>query len=310
MTDEQMKEIAKNLTEDQINQISKMLTEKDLKTLKEKLEKSVNDNFIIPLRKANKQNIKLLYKNGEIRRETINLLNQSLTSIKNIHYLINKKSLVNANVLLRACFENIVMAMMIYFNEDTYNEFKILGLKDEEREYTNLSKLRNGLKKKLKIISPEMFSDMNNRTIGNLLKELYDRLCLYTHSTLAVNAMVEIGINNDEDLFISIDKINAYFLEILIYACLKYLSKNEEISIDTTYILFGIFLMLSKTDRDKYSEEFIERYKDLLHYDMNGEYFGKNTQDVIEIQKMTKEVNKTIEDNSIVIINLLIELLK
>ena len=310
MTDEQMKEIAKNIPEDQIKQISKMLTEKDLKTLKEKLEKSVNDNFIIPLRKANKQNIKLLYKNSEIRRETINLLNQSLTSIKNIHYLINKKSLVDANVLLRACIENIVMAMMIYFNEDTYNEFKILGLKDEEREYTNLSKLRNGLKKKLKIISPEMFSDMNNRTIGHLLKEFYDKLCLYTHSTLVVNAMVEIGINNDEDLFISIDKINAYFLEILIYACLKYLSKNEEISIDTTYILFGIFLMLSKTDRDKYSEEFIERYKDLLHYDINGEYFGKNTQDVIEIQKMTKEVNKTIEDNSIAIINLLIELLK
>ena len=141
-------------------------------------------------------------------------------------------------------------------------------------------------------------------------KEFYDKLCLYTHSTLVVNAMVEIGINNDEDLFISIDKINAYFLEILIYACLKYLSKNEEISIDTTYILFGIFLMLSKTDRDKYSEEFIERYKDLLHYDINGEYFGKNTQDVIEIQKMTKEVNKTIEDNSMAIINLLIELLK
>ena len=103
------------------------------------------------------------------------------------------------------------------------------------------------------------------------LKEFYDKLCLYTHSTLVVNAMVEIGINNDEDLFISIDKTNAYFLEILIYACLKYLSKNEEISIDTTYILFGIFLMLSKTDRDKYSEEFIERYKDLLHYDINGE---------------------------------------
>ena len=310
MTDEQMKEIAKNLPEDKIKQISKMLNEKDLKTLKEKLEKSVNDNFIIPLRKANKQNIKLLYKNSEIRRETINLLNQSLTSIKNIHYLINKKSLVDANVLLRACIENIVMAMMIYFNEDTYNEFKILGLKDSEREYTNLSKLRNGLKKKLKIISPEMFSDMNNRTIGHLLKEFYDKLCLYTHSTLVVNAMVEIGINNDEDLFISIDKINAYFLEILIYACLKYLSKNEEISIDTTYILFGIFLMLSKTDRDKYSEEFIERYKDLLHYDMNCEYFGKNTQDVIEIQKMKKEVNKTIEDNFIAIINLLIELLK
>lgn len=60
MTDEQIKEITKNLTEDQIKQILKILTEKDLNTLKEKLEKSVNDNFIIPLRKANKQNMKLL----------------------------------------------------------------------------------------------------------------------------------------------------------------------------------------------------------------------------------------------------------
>lgn len=310
MTDEQIKEITKNLTEDQIKQLLKILTEKDLYTLKAKLEKSVKNNFIIPLRNANKQNIKLLYKNSDIRRETINLLNQSLISIKNIHYLINKKSLVDANTLLRSCFENIVMAMMIYFDEDTYNEFKILGLKDEEREYTNLSKLRNGLKKKLKTISPEMFSDMNNRTIGHLLKEFYDKLCLYTHSTLVVNAMVEVGINNDEDLFISINKVNAYFLEILVYACLKYLSKNEEISIDNTYILFGMFLMLSKIDKDKYSEEYIKRYNDLLHPDINGEYFGKNTQDIIVIQKMTKEINQTIEDNPVAIINLLTELLK
>ena len=147
MTDEQIKEITKNLTEDQIKQLLKMLTEKDLNTLKEKLEKSVNNNFILPLRKANKQNIKLLYKNNDIRRETTNLLNQSLISIKNIHYLISKKSLVDANALLRSCFENIVVAMMIYFDDETYSEFKILGLKDEEREYTNLSKLRNGLKK-------------------------------------------------------------------------------------------------------------------------------------------------------------------
>ena len=119
MTDEQIKAITKNLTEDQIKQLLKILTEKDLNTLKAKLEKSVKNNFIIPLRNANKQNIKLLYKNSDIRRETINLLNQSLISIKNIHYLINKKSLVDANTLLRSCFENVVMAMMIYFDEDT-----------------------------------------------------------------------------------------------------------------------------------------------------------------------------------------------
>ena len=55
MAEEQIKEVTKNLTEDQIKQLLKMLTEKDLNTLKEKLEKSVNNNFIIPLRKANKK---------------------------------------------------------------------------------------------------------------------------------------------------------------------------------------------------------------------------------------------------------------
>lgn len=170
--------------------------------------------------------------------------------------------------------------------------------------------MRNGLKTKLKAISPEMFSDMNNRKIGHLLKEFYDKLCLYTHSTLVVNAMIEVGINNDEDLFVSINKVNVYFLEILVYVCLKYLSKNEEISIDTTYILFGMFLMLSKIDKDKYSEEYLKRYNDLLHPDINGKYFKKNTQDIIGIQKMTKEVNQAIEDNPVGIVNLLIELLK
>ena len=41
-----------------------------------------------------------------------------------------------------------------------------------------------------------------------------------------------------------------------------------------------------------------------------GEYFKKNTQDIIEIQKMAKEVNQAIEDNPVAIINLLTELLK
>ena len=309
MTDEEINKITKSLTEEQVNQLLKMLTEKDLNTLKVKLEKSVKDNFIIPLRKANKQNIKLLYKNNDIRRETINLLNQSLISIKNIHYLISKKSLVDANVLLRSCFENIVMAMMIYFDEDTYNEFKILGLKDDEREYTNLSKLRNGLKKKLTTISPEFFNDMNNRIIGHLLKEFYDKLCLYTHSSLIVNVMVEVGLNKDEDLFIFINKLNTYFLEILIYACLKYLSENEEIIIDVTYIIFGMFLILFNFDKNKYSEDYLKKYNELLHPDINEECFKNKSQGVITIQNLIKEICKSIEDNPISVLNLLTELL-
>jgi hypothetical protein len=310
MTEEDIKTITKDLTEEQMKQLMKILTEKDLNALELKLDKAVKNNFLFPLQKSNITNIELLYKDSTIRIETINLLNQSLKSISNIHYLIENKSLVDANVLLRACFENIIMAMMIYFDENTYNEFKILGLTEEKREYTSLSKLRNNFKKKLKIISPELFNDFNNRKIGHLLKEFYDKLCLYTHSTVVVNAMVEVSLNNDEDLFISIIKINLYLLEILIYVCLKYLSKDNENKIDFTYAIFGMFLMLSRIDKDKYSEDYLKKYNDLLYPEINSEYFKINSQDIKEIQKMAKEINSKIEDNPIGVISILTKLLK
>jgi hypothetical protein len=143
-----------------------------------------------------------------------------------------------------------------------------------------------------------------------LLKEFYDKLCLYTHSTVVVNAMVEVELNNDEDLFISIIKINLYLLEILIYVCLKYLSKDNENKIDFTYAIFGMFLMLSRIDKDKYSEDYLKKYNDLLYPEINSEYFKTNGQDIKEIQKMTKEINSIIEDNPIGVINILTELLK
>ncbi len=127
-------------------------------------------------------------------------------TIKNVQKLIRNNSLVDSNTLIRYAFENLIMEIMIYLDSNVYEEFKKLGLKDEERIFTKQQKLRNLFKTKLKLINNDMFGDMSNRQIQKLLDEYYDKLCLFTHSTLVVNEMVEVTLNSDEDLFL-INKI-------------------------------------------------------------------------------------------------------
>ena len=69
-------------------------------------------------------------------------------TIKNVHKLIKNKSLVDSNTLIRSAFENLIMGMMIYFDQNVYDEFKKLGLKEEERVFTKQQKLRNMFKAK------------------------------------------------------------------------------------------------------------------------------------------------------------------
>lgn len=105
-------------------------------------------------------------------------------TINNVHKLIKNSSLVDSNTLIRSAFENLIMAMMIYLDSNVYKEFRKLGLKDKERVYTKQQKLRNLFKSKLKIIDKDMFGCISNRQIQKMLDEYYDKLCLFTHSTL------------------------------------------------------------------------------------------------------------------------------
>ena len=65
--------------------------------------------------------------------------------------MIKCNCLVDSNTLLRSAFENLIMGMMIYLDSNVYEEFKKLGMNDEERVYTKQQKLRNLFKAKLKI---------------------------------------------------------------------------------------------------------------------------------------------------------------
>lgn len=300
------KEKQKN-EEEIMQQLLKLLTDAKLEPLKELINKNFKYKFIIPLRRSNNKNIEQLYKNDykELPKESINLLNQSYRTIKNVHRLIKNKSLVDSNTLTRSAFENLIMGMMIYFDSNVYTEFKQLGLKDEERTYTKQQKLRNMFRKKLKDIDKIMFEDISNRQIQKMLDEYYDKLCLFTHSTLIVNEMVEVHLNDDEDFFLIISKQNIYFLEILLNCCLRYITKDKNDSIRYDYLFVIWMISISNIDKEKYTPEYLSKYNKLLYEDINKEYLDKNNKDIKLLQKEMQKLEEIIKNNPVAVIELL-----
>ena len=298
--------------EEKLYKLLELLTKERLIELKKILRKHSKNKYIMQLRINTSKSIKKLYllKDDKLPRESCNLLNQSYMTIKNVQKLVKSNSLVDSNTLIRSAFENLVMGMMIYLDSNVYEEFKKLGLKDEERVYTKQQKLRNLFKVKLKMIDKDMFGDMSNRQIQKLLDEYYDKLCLFTHSTLVVNEMVEGILNNDEDLFLMIAKQNMYFLEVLLNCCLRYITNDNSDSIRYEYMFVGWFILVSDINMKKYTKEYLSKYSTLLYEDINEDYLNKSNNDLKQLQEEMKKLNIVIKENPISVVKFLESFLK
>ena len=293
--------------EEKIYKLMEFMAKDKLIELKEIMRNRCKVRGITPLRRNTSKNIKKLYllNDNNLPKESCNLINQCYMTIKNVQKLIKGNNLVDSNTLIRSAFENLIMGMMIYSDSNVFEEFKQLGLKDEERVYTKQQKLRNMFKAKLKTIDKDMFGDISNRQIQKMLDEYYDKLCLFTHSTLIVNEMVEGKLNNDEDLFLIIAKQNMYFLEILLNCCLKYIKKDNGNSIRYDYIFVGWYIIISDIDRKKYTVEYLSKYSGLMYEEMNEEYLSKSNNDMELLKKEMKELDKLIKENPIAIVDFL-----
>lgn len=293
--------------EEKLYKLMEFFTKDRLLELKEIFRKRCKSKYIVPIRKNTSKNIKKMYlfNDNNFPKESRNLLNQSYMTIKNVNKLIKSNCLVDSNTLIRSAFENLIMGMMIYLDSNVYEEFKKLGLKEEERFYTKQQKLRNLFKAKLKIIDKDMFGDISNRKIKKMLDEYYDKLCLFTHSTLIVNEMVEGTLNNDEELFLIIAKQNMYFLEILLNSCLKYITKDNSNSIRYEYMFVGWYILISDINRKKYTKEYLNKYRGLLYEDINEDYLNQGSDDLKLLQEEMKKLEKVIKENPFAVVEFL-----
>lgn len=311
VTEEDVKNIQSELTDDQIRQLLYLLQKDKLVELKELARKKCKTKFVMVMRKYINKFFKELDNDKQFKRpETINLLNQTRKTLKNVHKFINSKEVVDANSLLRSAFENLIMGMMINENENTYKEFINLSIDDKTRQYTKPQKLRNDFRKVLRKLDGDLFMKMSNRNLKDMLDEFYDKMCLFTHSTIVVNAMIEIEKDDDLDIYVIALKQNVYFVEMLLYLCLKYLCNYKKDPIDSTYVVLGWYVLISDVPKEKVTPEKMERLNKLLYADFNREYLEKNKENVDFLTEEVKKLQEDIQKNPTGFVELLVLLVK
>lgn len=274
------------------------------------VEQLVKNNFVKPMRRYIKKYLEQLSVTDNISIETINLLHQANNTINNVYKLLKKNDIVDSATLMRSCMEKIMMAMMIYFDpKNTFEEFKDLE-KCGRSKNTRPTAILDNFKFKLKGINPVLFEEFEDDELQLLLEETYEKLCLYTHSSIVVSMMIEVNKNKDEDLFALYFYQISYFLEILIYSSLKYLTNDNKDHIDAFCIFMGFTLLCSRVDKNKLTEDYTNKYKNYLHWEINEHFADKYNDEIEKIKNEWSDLQREMNENKEVVGKYIMNLLK
>lgn len=269
-----------------------------------KINSAIKEKFIRPLNDGIKYNINKLNTEKRVKyKETISLLTQSYNTLSSIEYLLKAGSLVDANSLLRSSFEYILVGMMLQFEDNVFNEFINLSIDDEKaRDYTKIQKLINKFKTHLNDISSDLFKDFNREEKGEMLTDLYDKLCKFTHSSLFVTTIVEIKNKDDLEILKMLNYQNFYFIKILLFCCLKYFTNDKEHYLYKENMGFSFLLYYFQVGiKLKNSKLTFEKYKDFLYKDENEKYFKKNEEYKEKIKDDIVSLKEDIDNENFVV---------
>lgn len=267
----------------------------NMELTQENIDKTIKEKFINKLNRNCKKSLKNLEKSNIKHRETLGLLRQSSNTIKNADMNLKKYNFVDANSLLRAALEYMIMAIMIEFDDEVFNEFVVLSNNDIQltRKYTIINTLLHKFAKHLKKISPTLFYDTTNKEREKLITDLYDLLCKYTHASIVVSIFKEIKNDKEKEVLRLFMDYNLYFIKLMLLDCMRYLNEDKRNYIDEETIGFCIFLNIIKIlniiQNDKMN---FEKFINLLYYDsVNNEFYKY----IIEgIEKIKEENNENI----------------
>ena len=277
----------------------------NMELTQENIDKTIKEKFINKLNRNCKKSLKNLEKSNIKHRETLGLLLQSSNTIKNADMNLKKYNFVDANSLLRAALEYMIMAIMIEFDDEVFNEFVVLSNNDIQltRKYTIINTLLHKFAKHLKKISPTLFYDTTNKEREKLITDLYDLLCKYTHASIVVSIFKEIKNDKEKEVLRLFMDYNLYFIKLMLLDCMRYLNKDKRNYIDEETIGFCIFLNIIQNDKMNF-----EKFINLLYYDsVNNEFYKyiiegiekikeENNEDIIKITNNIDIVCKVLND--------------
>ena len=122
--------------------------------------------------------------------------------------------------------------------------------------------------------------------------------------------MIEIEKDDDLDIYVIALKQNAYFVEMLLYLCLKYLCNYDKDPIDITYVVLGWYVLISDVPKEKVTPEKMEKLNKLLYADFNKEYLEKNKENIDFLTEEAKKLQEDIQKNPTGFVELLTSLVK
>ena len=256
------------------------------------INNAINRKFIRPLKDGCIYNVSKLENERRTKhQETISLLKQAHKTLINVDYNLKSYNLVDANTLLRSSFEYIMMAMMIQFDENVYNEFTTLGI---ERDKTRICEIIDKFRTHMNEICEPAFKDLNRKEKLSMLTELYDKMCNFTHSTLIVSTVIEINSPKEKEIFQLLIYQNYHFLKMLLFVCLKYFTNDNKHYLELGSVGFTYLFLLANISNkiQEYKIDF-SKYNDLLYYDKNVKYFKKDKK---ETEKLNVEINEFKEE--------------
>ena len=259
---------------------------------------AIKRKVIKPIKDGNKENIKKIKNNKMINhQETAGLLLQAYETLNNAEINLNSYRIVDSCVLMRSAFEYITMGMVIQFDEDTFNEFKKLGL--EERDKTRIIKILDLLKKHMNEISNNFYSEISQKDKKELLKDMYDKLCNFTHSSLIVSTIVEINNNNEKEILRLSLLQSLYFLESLLFFSLKYFTVDGRHYIEWENVWMSSLLTTVKVGHiARINNIDFSKYDDFLYYKENTEYLNKNKKSKEKRKMQYNEISDFVQNNT------------
>ena len=268
-----------------------------------KINSAIKRKFIRPLNDGIKYNINKLNIEKRVKyKETISLLTQSYNTLNSVEYLLKSGSLIDANSLLRSSFEYILVGMMLQFEDNVFSEFINLSIDDDKaRDYTKIQKLINKFKTHLNKISSDLFKDFNRKEKGDMLTDLYDKLCKFTNSSLIVTTIVEVKNNDDKEILKMLNYQNLYFIKILLFCCLKYYTNDKTHYLYEENMAFSILLYYFQVGiKLKNSELTFEKYNEFLYKNENEKYFNKNEKYKEKIKEEVVSLKEDIDNEKFI----------
>ena len=263
-----------------------------MEVTQENIDKTIKQKFIDKLNRNCQKSLKKLEKSNVKHRETLGLLLQASNTIKNANINLKKYNFVDANSLLRAALEYIIMAIMIELDDEVFNEFIVLSNNDIQltRKHTIINTLLHKFAKHLKEISQTLFYDTTNKEREKLIVDLYDLLCKYSHASVVVSIFEDIKSDKEKEILKLLMSYNLYLIKIILLDCLRYLNNDKNNFIDEETTEFCIFLNIIKISKIvKENHIDFKKFAKLLYYDTVNNEFYKYTMN--EIEKMQKEIS-------------------